>query len=155
MFGFVLSFHTCVVRDNTNAEVWAWLALICLEGEAPRVKESMQALDQALLLNLSIRTNTEVLMELAASYSGVGKEQVTEKILQRLMTATDDAHVKLCLAESLARQHKLDDAQPLFREVLKLCDGDDAKAAAAGLALVTEQLGDKSEASRIRAQYRV
>ena len=38
------------VRDNTNADVWAWLALLCMDSEVPREKEGVQALDQALLL---------------------------------------------------------------------------------------------------------
>lgn len=101
---------------------------------------------------------------------------MTERILDRVLGATGDLHVKLCLAESYARQSKLDDAIPLFKEVPSdvslvhttslftfvlmpqiISSGvpDVVKAAASGLATVTEQLGDVKEAARIRSQYRV
>ena len=43
--------------------------------------------------------------------------QITERVLQRLLITTGDVHVKVCLGESLARQHKLDDALLQFKEV--------------------------------------
>ena len=43
-----------------------------------------------------------------------------------------------------------------YVKALKLVDsGEDLTAAATGLAVVLEQLGDVKEASRVRAQYRV
>ena len=97
-----------------------------------------------------------MLLDLAVAFSACGKEVVTERVLQRVFAVTGDVGAQLGLAESYARQHKLDDAAAQFKEILKLTDDVEVvTAAATGLAVVTEELGDAREAARLRAQYRI
>ena len=57
------------VRDNTNADVWAALALVCLRASPPREREAACALDEAV--RLGVRDGA-ALRTLAKEFSAVG-----------------------------------------------------------------------------------
>ena len=143
------------IRDNHNAEVWAWLSLLCMQAKpVARQLEGVQALDQALRLKLDAGHHAALLVDLAAAFSADGKEVVTEKVLRRVVTATADPHARLLLAQSLALQGKAEDAVEAYKQVLAdVEDPADRRAALRGAGDALESLGRTQDAIKLRAQY--
>mmetsp|Transcript_41022 Transcript_41022/g.41900 ORF Transcript_41022/g.41900 Transcript_41022/m.41900 type:complete len:1165 (-) Transcript_41022:236-3730(-) len=68
--------------DCRRAEVWAYLALVCLSSGAHRQVEAERATAQALRLQLR---DAVLLRELATNYMTVDQLQVTEDLIRRAM----------------------------------------------------------------------
>jgi len=76
--------------DNKNAEVWAYLSLVCIQGTiqglGTRHYEGEKALMQSLRLGLS---SSSLLRELALAFMSIDKLNIAEDLIRRaLVTET-------------------------------------------------------------------
>ena len=93
------------IIDNRNAQVWGYLALMCLQVEPRRDQEADQSLRQAIKLNLM---EPALLADIGNAYKDAGRYEASEAALRRSLAAggETDPGVRLSLANVLKCQNK-------------------------------------------------
>ena len=79
-----VAFRESNLLDNRNCQVWAYQALVCLQGGSRRSEEADAALFQTLRLGL---TAPHVLRELATAFMASDKLQVAEDLIRRALAS--------------------------------------------------------------------
>ena len=130
------------IIDNRNAQVWGYLALMCLQVEPRRDQEADQSLRQAIKLNLM---EPALLADIGNAYKDAGRYEASEAALRRSLAAggETDPGVRLSLANVLKCQNKYEVAIKEYRTVLRadLSSAANKKAAAAGVQNMEQALG--------------
>ena len=130
------------IVDNRNAQVWGYLALLCLKVEPRRDQEADQSLRQAIKQNLMDPT---LLANIGNAYKDAGRYEAAEAALRRSLAAGGemDADVRLSLADVLKCQNKYEVAIKEYRTVLRgdLSSAASKKAAAIGVKTSEQALG--------------
>jgi tetratricopeptide (TPR) repeat protein len=96
--------------DNRNAEVWAYLSMVCMITGPHRLEEAEKALFQALRLGLC---TASLLRELAMTFMSADKLEIAEDLVRRAVVAESRGssgrslqHNRKLLADILAGQNK-------------------------------------------------
>ncbi|RHY52926.1 hypothetical protein DYB30_010044, partial [Aphanomyces astaci] len=132
------------VLDRTNADVWGYLALVCLNATPPRLREAEQALEQALRYDLA---NTTLLRELSNGFVALDKLEVAESLLRRSLLAGDSSLTRKTLADVLAAQNCASTALDQYKKALEGCSSmGDRAALLARCADLLSMLGRLEEA---------
>ncbi|RQM20676.1 hypothetical protein B5M09_010355 [Aphanomyces astaci] len=132
------------VLDRTNADVWGYLALVCLNATSPRLREAEQALEQALRYDLA---NTTLLRELSNGFVALDKLEVAESLLRRSLLAGDSSLTRKTLADVLAAQNCASTALDQYKKALEGCSSmGDRAALLARCANLLSMLGRLEEA---------
>ncbi|KAJ1439647.1 hypothetical protein B484DRAFT_391710 [Ochromonadaceae sp. CCMP2298] len=147
--------------DNRNADVWAYLSLVCLSGPH-RVLEAERSLEQSLRLGL---TDTQLLRELATSFMSVDKLQTAEDLIRRALRGeaalasqagskyTSNARTRRLLADVLAGQNQAVRAVEEYQSIIA-DDGADLgtkQEAAERCADLLVSLGREEELATLRS----
>ncbi|RHY85302.1 hypothetical protein DYB35_013895, partial [Aphanomyces astaci] len=111
------------VLDRTSADVWGYLALVCLNGETrlrppPRLREAEQALEKALRYDLANKT---LLRELSNGFVALDKLEVAESLLRRSLLTGDTSLTRKTLADVLAAQNCASTALDQYEKALEAC----------------------------------
>lgn len=121
--------------DNRNADVWAYLSLVCVSSGPHRLFEAEKSLQQSLRLGQS---NSSLLRELATSFMSVDKLQTAEDLIRRALAVEApideasaaaaaaaagsgkraNAHTRKLLADVLAGQNQAAKAVDEYQAVL-------------------------------------
>ena len=91
------------ILNNSNAAVWAYLALVCATVSPPRRVEASQALEQALRNGIA---DAALLRELANAHFEIDDLPAAEMLLRRSLMAQDSPHTRARLADVLKMQNK-------------------------------------------------
>ncbi|ETV92848.1 hypothetical protein H310_13039 [Aphanomyces invadans] len=113
------------ILDRTNADVWGYLTLVCLNATPPRLKEAEQALEQALRYGLE---NTTLLRELSNGFVAQDKLEVAESLLRRSLLTGDSSITRKTLADVLAAQNCASTALEQYKKALEGCDAMSERA---------------------------
>ncbi|KAF0702371.1 hypothetical protein AaE_015982 [Aphanomyces astaci] len=141
------------VLDRTSADVWGYLALVCLNATPPRLREAEQALEQALRYDLAVhinilhKYNTTLLRELSNGFVALDKLEVAESLLRRSLLAGDSSLTRKTLADVLAAQNCASTALDQYKKALEGCSSmGDRAALLARCADLLSMLGRLEEA---------
>ncbi|CAK4218948.1 unnamed protein product [Aphanomyces euteiches] len=106
------------VLDRTNADVWGYLSLVCLNVTPVRPKQAEQALEQALRYDL---TNATLLRELSNGFVALDKLEMAESLLRRSLLTADSSLTRKTLADVLAAQNCAATALEQYKKALDGC----------------------------------
>ncbi|KAH9106577.1 hypothetical protein LEN26_014525 [Aphanomyces euteiches] len=106
------------VLDRTNADVWGYLSLVCLNVTPGRPKQAEQALEQALRYDL---TNATLLRELSNGFVALDKLEMAESLLRRSLLTADSSLTRKTLADVLAAQNCAATALEQYKKALDGC----------------------------------
>jgi len=106
--------------DNRHADVWAYLAIVCIARGVHRVPEAEQHLFQSLRLD---QKDAMILREMALAFMSVDKLQIAEDLMRRTLAVSTSRgsnpyHRKL-LADILAGQNLAAKAVDEYMAVLQ------------------------------------
>jgi tetratricopeptide (TPR) repeat protein len=139
------------ILDNRSAEVWGYLALLCLSVQLPRLVEAAQCVDQSVRCGL---TSASLLRELGNAYMAVDQLQTAESLLRRALASVDSANTRKRLAEVLSAQNCAEAALEEYQTILQSLDSD-VKTRAEVLQSCTQllkSLGRNAEAADFNRQ---
>jgi Tfp pilus assembly protein PilF len=109
------------ILDNRNAEVWGYLALLCLSVPTPRLVEAAQCVDQSVRCGL---TSASLLRELGNAYMAADQLQTAESLLRRALASVDSGNTRKRLADVLAAQNCAEAALTEYEIILQANDSD-------------------------------
>jgi len=107
------------ILDNRNAEVWGYLALLCLSVK--RLVEAAQCVDQSVRCGL---TSASLLRELGNAYIAADQLQTAESLLRRALASVDSGNTRKRLADVLAAQNCAEAALNEYQIILQADDSD-------------------------------
>ncbi|OQR90261.1 hypothetical protein ACHHYP_18017 [Achlya hypogyna] len=137
------------ILDHTNADVWGYLALVCLHGPVPRPQQAEQALEQALRHDLS---NPTLLREISSGFVALDKLEMAEALLRRSLVLGDSSLTRKTLADVLAAQNCAETALVEYQKALSGCESMDERAGLlARCAALLDTLGRFEDAREYRA----
>ncbi|KDO19635.1 hypothetical protein SPRG_14536 [Saprolegnia parasitica CBS 223.65] len=137
------------ILDNTNADVWGYLSLVCLHGPVPRPLQAEQALQQALRYNLA---NPTLLREISNGFVALDKLEIAESLLRRSLRAQDSSLTRKTLADVLSAQNCAETALTEYQQALASCESMEGRADLLSRCVaLLETLGRKEEAHEYKA----
>lgn len=107
--------------DHRNAEVWAYLTILCLSTGDHRLEEAEKSCQQALRLGLQ---SSAVLREIAMAFIAVDKLRSAEELIRRSMAcdaadgAKPNSHTRRLLGDILAGQNQAAEAIEEYQIVI-------------------------------------
>eukprot|EP01062_Namystynia_karyoxenos_P011555 TRINITY_DN14143_c0_g1_i1.p1 TRINITY_DN14143_c0_g1~~TRINITY_DN14143_c0_g1_i1.p1 ORF type:complete len:1083 (+),score=375.85 TRINITY_DN14143_c0_g1_i1:73-3249(+) len=96
-----------VVCNNVAAQTWAYLALVCLQQQPPRLREADHAFDQAVTLGLA---DGDLYLEIGAALHSMQRWELAEQSLLRAQRHKDAAAPRLLMCACLLAMDRAIDA---------------------------------------------
>jgi len=119
------------IYDHLNAEVWGYLALLCLQdANGSRMVQANQALKEMIKCDLK---NAGLLEELADTLASLGKFELAETLYKKLLdnwqndnlaTANNVGTIHAKLAKVYHVQERLLDARMYYSEAMNYLEGE-------------------------------